>query len=246
MDIRKMIENGTTSEEIESQLLTLDSEFRFKCRKCGKCCKNQDTILFNSRDIYNIARVMGKAPKDVIEEYAEVYIGSGSHIPVVHMVPRGPNRACPFLKDGLCSIHDSKPIVCALFPLGRVIVNATMEGSDIDHEEIRYLLNDIDCGSRKRINTVRDWLARFGIQEHDEFFLLWSKVVATTAETVRMMEDCKASQSTIEFLWNTIFAVLYLAYDTSIDFMLQFERNAKSLLDVCHALQESAKDGTHM
>ena len=55
MDIRKLAEEGRT-EEIEQQLMDLDSEFRFKCRKCGKCCKHQDTILFNPGDIFNIAR----------------------------------------------------------------------------------------------------------------------------------------------------------------------------------------------
>lgn len=123
MDIRKLAEGGRT-EEIERQLMDLDGEFQFKCRKCGKCCKHQDTILFNPGDIFNIARKLQITPEAVIKEYAETYIGSASRIPVVHMVPRGKSKACPFLKDGLCSIHDCKPTVCALFPLGRVVVNA--------------------------------------------------------------------------------------------------------------------------
>ena len=82
------------------------------------------TILFNTRDIFNIAHKFQMTMEAVINEYAETYIGSASKIPVVHMVPRGQNAVCPFLKDGLCSIHDCKPTVCALFPLGRVVVNA--------------------------------------------------------------------------------------------------------------------------
>ena len=89
MDIRERIANAKSPEEMEQYLLDLDSEFRFKCRRCGKCCKNQDTILFNARDIYNIAKKIGKTPKQVIEECAEVYIGDSSRIPVVHMVPVG-------------------------------------------------------------------------------------------------------------------------------------------------------------
>ncbi len=43
-------------EEIERQLMDLDSEFRFKCRKMrDKCCMSIRTILFNTRDIFNIA-----------------------------------------------------------------------------------------------------------------------------------------------------------------------------------------------
>ena len=73
MDIREQLEQAKSPEEMEEYMLDLDSEFRFKCRRCGKCCKNQDTILFNARDIYNIAKKLGKTTIQVIEECAEVY-----------------------------------------------------------------------------------------------------------------------------------------------------------------------------
>ena len=108
MDIRKLAEEGQV-EEIKRQLMDLDSKFRFKCRKCGKCCRHQHTILFTPRDIFNIARKLQTTTGEVIDRYAEAYIGSASKIPLVHMVPRGKNEVCPFLVDGLCSIHDCKP-----------------------------------------------------------------------------------------------------------------------------------------
>ena len=135
MDIKKLAEEGRT-KEIERKLMDLDSEFSFKCRKCGKCCKHQNTILFNSRDIFNIAYKLQITPKEVINKYAETYIGSASRIPVIHMVPRGQNEVCPFLEDGLCSIHDCKPTVCALFPLGRVVVNAAALEKGLEDSQV--------------------------------------------------------------------------------------------------------------
>ena len=44
MDIRALLKQGSSLEELEQSLLDLDSEFDFKCRHCGKCCKNQDTV----------------------------------------------------------------------------------------------------------------------------------------------------------------------------------------------------------
>ena len=38
MDIFKMMQTGEGIEHLEEHLLNLDSEFRFKCRRCGKCC----------------------------------------------------------------------------------------------------------------------------------------------------------------------------------------------------------------
>ena len=220
--------------------MDLDSEFRFKCRKCGKCCKHQDTILFTPRDIFNIARKFHMTPEEVINKYAETYIGSASRIPVVHMVPRGQNAVCPFLRDGLCSIHDCKPTVCALFPLGRVVVNAEKleKGLEDGQVEVKYILNDIDCGSRKQVHTVREWLARFGIPENDEFFLLWSRLTARLHRMICALEEHHVSDGTLNLFWSAIFSTLYLDYDTSAEFLPQFQQAAEKLSSLCKGVLE--------
>ena len=243
MDIRKIMNGEATMEEFSNQLLDLDSEFRFKCRKCGKCCKHQNTILFTARDIFNIAKKLDLSTEDVINRYAETYIGSASRIPVVHMVPRGPSEVCSFLTDGRCSIHECKPVVCALYPLGRVIVNAesVMKGLTPDGElTVKYVLNDTDCGSQKRTNTVREWLARFGIQEQDEFFLLWSRITIEVGTAVRNLENHQASDRLLNTIWNTIYSLLYLCYDTSEEFFQQFQKRAEALSAICQELQRNS------
>lgn len=239
MDIKKLAEEGRM-EEIERQLMDLDSEFRFKCRKCGKCCKHQNTIQFNSRDIFHIARKLQITPEEVINEYAETYIGSASKIPVVHMVPRGQNEVCPFLENGLCSIHDCKPTVCALFLLGRVVVNAIdlEKGLEDSQIKVKYMLNDTDCGSRKRVNTVWGWLARFGIPEQDEFFLLWSTLTIKLRTMICELEEHHVSDEVLNLFWNAIFHTLYLDYDTSKEFLPQFQKAAETLTALYKGVME--------
>lgn len=144
MDIHKYLREGGNPDELEQHLMDLDSTFRFKCRRCGKCCKNQDTIIFTPRDIYNIAHKFGKTMEQVIEETSEVYPGRDSRMPIVHMVPSGPKNACPLLVDGRCSVHDCKPTVCALFPLGRVVwFDRTLPlEQQLDNIQVRYIVND--------------------------------------------------------------------------------------------------------
>lgn len=242
MDIHKLMQSGDdlNMEELEKNLLDLDSEFRFKCRRCGKCCKNQDTILFSTRDIFNIACKLGKTMVEVINECAEVYIGHRSYVPIVHMVTKGPSKSCPLLKDGLCSVHDCKPTVCALFPLGRVAVNKKKDDGTMDPHDfkIRYILNDTECGSAKRVNTVRGWLERFGIPEHDEFFILWNEVIMESGELVRLLEEKNAPQPLLQFIWNLHMNAIYLQYDTSRDFFPQFQENAEKLLSLTEAIRE--------
>lgn len=168
--------------------------------------------------------------------------------PVDGLIFEYDDRSCPLLKDGLCSVHDCKPTVCALFPLGRVAVNKQKEDGTVDPRDfkIRYILNDIECGSAKRVNTVRSWLARFGIPEHDEFFILWNEVMMESGELVRLLEKKKAPEPLLQLIWNIQMNALYLQYDPSQDFFPQFQANAGRLLPLTKAIQQrvsSDQDG---
>lgn len=235
MDIHKLFQTGEGIETLKDNLLDLDSEFRFKCRRCGKCCIHQDTILLNARDIYNIAKKLGRTMRDVIESYTEVYIGKNSRIPVVHLLSNGPKGACPLLVDGRCSVHDCKPTVCALFPLGRVVIGKEPGNPLTDDAEIqvRYILNDYTCGSAKRVNTVRSWLARFGIAEHDDFYILWTKITMKISQVIRRMEEMQCPAETLSLAWDITFSLLYLNYDTNVELMPQFQAVAEKLETLC-------------
>lgn len=241
MDTYKMLQTGEGIEQLEEHLLDLDSEFRFKCRRCGKCCIHQETIIFNARDIYNIARKKGMTMRGVVEAYTETYIGHSSRIPIVHLLSNGPKGACPLLtEDGRCSVHDCKPTVCALFPLGRVVMGEKF-GEPIENPDdlhVKYILTDHNCGSAKKVNTVRSWLSKFGIPEHDEFFLLWNKVIMSLTPAVMKLEEAKVAEPVLNMLWNTIYTALYLDYDTSQEFMPQFQATADKLI---HLSEEITK-----
>ena len=241
MDFRKMMTTGEGIEELETNLLDLDFEFRFKCRRCGKCCIHQDMIIFNARDIFNIAKKKGMTMQQVVEAYTEVYIGRNSRIPIIHLLSNGPKGACPLLANGRCSVHDCKPTVCALFPLGRVAINRTDDQAPGEGEmpTIKYILNDHSCGSAKTVNTVRSWLAKFGIPEQDEFYLLWNKVLMSLTPAVMKLEEEKVSEPALEMLWGAIYETLYLHYDTSQEFMPQFQVVADKLLNLSKKIMKA-------
>lgn len=241
MDFCKMMTTGEGIEELETNLLDLDFEFRFKCRRCGKCCIHQDMIIFNARDIFNIAKKKGMTMQQVVEAYTEVYIGRNSRIPIIHLLSNGPKGACPLLENGRCSVHDCKPTVCALFPLGRVALNSK-DGQPLkegETPEVKYILNDHSCGSAKKVNTVRSWLAKFGIPEQDEFYLLWNKVLMSLTPAVMKLEEEKVSEPALEMLWGAIYETLYLHYDTSQEFMPQFQVVADKLLNLSKKIMKA-------
>ena len=198
--------------------------------------------MFNARDIYNIAKKKGMTMREVVDAYTETYIGRNSRIPIVHLLSNGPKGACPLLSaDGRCSVHDCKPTVCALFPLGRVAINRKEDQPLKEGEtpEVKYILNDHDCGSAKKVNTVRSWLAKFGIPEQDEFYLLWNKVLMNLTPAVMKLEEEKVSEPILDMLWGAIYEALYLHYDVNQEFMPQFQAVADKLLDLSKAIMEA-------
>ncbi len=244
MDLRKMMKTGEGVDELKNNLLDLDFEFRFKCRRCGKCCIHQDMITFNVRDIYNIARKKGMTMQQVVEAYTEVYIGDNSRVPIVHLLSNGPKGACPLLENGRCSVHDCKPTTCALFPVGRVIVGEKagepIEG--LDKLQVKYIVVNHDCGSAKKVNTIRSWLDKFGIPEHDGFFLLWNKVLMSLSMAVRKLEEAKAPKPILNLLWNELFQALFLQYDVNQELMPQFQVTADKLLRLSEKIMKEVND----
>lgn len=214
----------------------LDDEFKFHCTKCGDCCRNREDILLNPRDIYNMAKELKISPKEVTDKYCEVYIGNDSRMPIIRIQPRGLVKRCPMLKYGKCIIHNAKPAVCALFPLGRYIF--TKEGAavtGISAGTIQYVYTNPDCGDGSETHTVRDWLKDSGIPEQDEFFLKWQETIIRLAGMLPKMEKSRDGE-TMDIMWAAVLAGLYLQYETEKDFMPQYEQNVEDVFD---ALQKA-------
>lgn len=147
-------------EHYDEMCIGTDEHFRFHCKQCGKCCINREDILLNPKDLYNISKELGLAPRDTIAQYCEVYLGQTSRIPIVRLKPRGSIKRCPLLRDRKCSVHNAKPTVCALFPLGRSIKLDAKETDPnaIERARIQYIINSIECGDRSEEHTVREWI----------------------------------------------------------------------------------------
>jgi uncharacterized protein len=94
-----------------SGVLTYDE---FKCRRCGACCKNQKAVLLTLDDIFRLSERLGMQPGVFYKRYC---LRSGKfsfdNILRIYLKTEG---GCPFLQDGLCSVYDARPIVCAVNP----------------------------------------------------------------------------------------------------------------------------------
>ena len=85
---------------------------QFECKCCGLCCQRDPYYAVSLLDIENISAGLGLAPSEFFSRYCDVVMTPGGFRYPVILSPEG----CPFLKDGLCSIHAVKPIGCRVFP----------------------------------------------------------------------------------------------------------------------------------
>jgi hypothetical protein len=170
----------------------------------------------------------------VIEKYCDVYIGNTSLLPIVRLKPCGVTNSCPLLKDGKCGVHDMKPVVCALYPLGRTVISVN-PGEVFQSDgptKIGYVLMPVQCGSQKRKQTVRSWLERFNIPAEDAFFFKWNETVTSLANSMIRLNEKGASKKSFEIMMNGIYSALYTSCDTDKDFMPQFLENSEKILKI--------------
>lgn len=144
-----------------------EEAFSFACRGCGDCCRGREDIVLSGYDLYRIARRLNLPPRLVAANFCRRYIGPESGLPVLRLSPRREaGRNCPFLFQNRCSIHDAKPLACALYPLGQEI---SAEG------RVSYFLQPVDCGGKVYQERVCDYLSRYGIDAREPVDVLWAQ-----------------------------------------------------------------------
>ena len=231
---------------IDVELLRKDSSFRFECDMCGKCCTSStiDSILFKPYDIYKIAKGLNIKTEEVLDKYAEFYIGGQSGFPIIRMLSNN-NGKCYFLKKAgnkaLCGVNDFKPGSCSLYPLGRSVTTNKNANENKDEKEIVYFLQDVNCGFKNKQNTVDSWLGLH--REYEEFVLkneayMFNKIskMIDLQELNLLFNSNSSMNKIISRYYNALLNLYYLNYNTDIDFKTQLIKNTEKILDSTNAL----------
>lgn len=210
----------------------INQSFNFGCDGCGNCCKNREDILLSGWDLFKIAKYMNKSNTlEVISEFAEVYIGNTSKLPVCRLKPIGEEKKCPFLEgDGKCRIHPVKPSVCGLYPLGRMY--------NFKKDHVIYFLQEVKCGFKDQIHKVRDWLSVFNMTEEYNRF---KKRMNLEKEALRFVEAKKYEKIVqTKYVSDLIFLILY-SYSTDLDFDEQFKEHTNDFKKVVRSADKCFK-----
>lgn len=216
-----------------------DEPFPFHCVQCGKCCVHREDILLNPQDLFRMAKHLGQTPKDVVIHYCEVYTGPDSRMPLVRLLPEGEDHHCPFLVRSKCRIHEAKPTVCAMYPIGRAlrVDRGTGRGEPTG---IDYLFEPPGCGGQSETHTVREWLGSFHIPVDDPFFLEWQQGAKFLCESFRELEQA-SEIATAVLVRPMVYQRLYLDYSLQGEFLPQFRKNMKAVRQLVAGLREKVE-----
>ncbi len=179
------------------------------CEGCSKCCQGMgQSIVLDPLDVYQLCQGLGMTFEALLQEKLELHVVDGIILPNLKM--DGKRDCCGFLDgNGRCSIHEFRPGICRIFPLGRIYENGGFE----------YFLQTNECAHKTRTKVkVRKWIDVPNLKENQRFIADWHYLLKDLGK-IMMTYDEKTAKTVSMYLLNTFYI---LPYDGKRDFYEQF------------------------
>ena len=94
-----------------------DSKFSFECKACGLCCHDKK-IQLNPYEIVRLADRLKIGTAEFLTSYTT---------PGEPFLLFSENSVCVFRTDEGCAVHQDRPLVCRLYPLGHHLTGEGVE-----------------------------------------------------------------------------------------------------------------------
>lgn len=190
------------------------------CQGCSQCCRGMgNSIILDPLDVYRLAKGLEKGLAELIGTAVELNVVDGVILPNLRMA--GEEEACSFLnEEGRCSIHEFRPGICRLFPLGRYYENGSF----------KYFLQTGECTGKVRSKVkVSKWIDTTDLTRNQEFVNTWHYLLNQVEELVQGSADEAFQKNMNMFLLNTFYLT---PYHTEGDFYEQFEERLRRFREV--------------
>jgi hypothetical protein len=94
---------------------------RFRCQRCGKCCKSEfgdNTVTIFPSEIRTIMKATGLEWLDVVRpNESQDMDDNGQYHTFEWALRRKSNGECRFLEDGKCVVYEHRPFICRTYPM---------------------------------------------------------------------------------------------------------------------------------
>lgn len=205
-----------------SKEVKLSDRVRFRCKRCGECCRHvAQTVVIEPIDAYNMSKYLKLEISKFYEKYTNMYLLENTVFPVFTLKTIGSDDACIFLKGNRCSIQESKPKTCRLYPFwvypseNGFVYNYTTERS---HHPNGSLVK------------VKDWMRDYFRDDEKEALNAEQLLLPRIAGILNALKPYSISDW--EFILSKMLKYRHFAYKLTKPFQPQFETNMKELIEI--------------
>ena len=113
----------------------------------------------------------------------------------------GDNKNCRFLnEEGRCSIHDARPGICRLFPLGRIY----------EDRGFKYFLQVHECPKENKSKVkIKNWLGVENISAYEKFVNRWHYLLGDLQEKVLKDADEQTTKNVSMYILQSFYKSKY-------------------------------------
>lgn len=156
------------------------------CDGCFKCCTGMgNSIILDPYDIW-LLKNFSEETKLTFEQLlatgnVELNIVDGLILPNLSM-KKGQDRCAYLDADGRCRIHDVRPGICRLFPLGRVYD---------EKGDFSYFLQTGECAKKNLAKIkVKKWTCLRCPEKNREFVTAWHALIRAAGQKMVEHKQC--------------------------------------------------------
>ena len=180
------------------------------CEGCSECCGGMgNTILLDPFDIYHLSQGLDVTFYDLMKDAIELNMVDGIILPNLKMT--GMSGKCHFLnQNGRCSIHEFRPGICRLFPLGRLY----------EDQSFQYFLQIQECKKENRSKVkVKKWLGIADIKRYEQFIKDWHYFL----KDIQKRAQSELEEKKMKELSMSVLNLFYIQpFDSETDFYQTF------------------------
>lgn len=225
--------NNNIKYYLDHILKSRSDTFKFECQQCGNCCRNRgDAVVINGVDVYRACKELKCTAEEFLNKHALFNIGPNSKLPVFTLKERS-DGSCSLLRKGKCMVQNGKPVVCALYPLGRMLATA-QDKYDYFTQPMDQACPGVQHGKEY---TLQAWLDKFHIEDFDMEYIAWNRAFGKLAVYMRSLVEKETDPLEIEMAQRICMIGLYANYFPGAAFIKQFEINSKIMEELLKDFQ---------
>ena len=193
------------------------------CIGCSDCCRGMgSSILLDPMDIWRLTSNLQTDFNSLLDRYVELGMVDGLIMPNLKLA--GDGESCSFLtKEGRCSIHNFRPGICRLFPLGRIY----------EENGFKYFLQVHECVKTDKTKIkVKKWLGIADIKAYEKFVWDWHDFINKCEDALVELEGEQQKILTL-YLLKTFYQTAYPVEDFYEEFYKRLN-TAKEMFGFCN------------